>query len=169
MKARFLILLALVAILAFDGGDSWFSRRRRRRHCAPSFKSSYYALLRHYRALYRRHIHVLHQYRGLVSFVLREGRNAMKYGNDVRNLGRKMIAQFHKHRQYTGDIEFEDKTLMDESHDFDDEKFDEQDIDDQDMFQDSEDFDNEDEEELKQLSGEVEDTDQNIHETQQRE
>nr|XP_039265718.1 uncharacterized protein LOC120341295 [Styela clava]XP_039265719.1 uncharacterized protein LOC120341295 [Styela clava] len=169
MKVRFLILLALVAILAFDGGDSW--SRRRRRRCPPTYTSQYRSVRKLYTALYTRHVSVLGKYKGLLAFVLREGRNAKRYGYQMKALGQKMIAKFYSYRKYAyGDMEFEDEPFIDESHDFDDDNISEQVNDDQDMFQDSEDFsENEDEEEVKQLPDEVQDTDSNVIESHEKE
>ncbi|XP_039265789.2 uncharacterized protein LOC120341366 isoform X1 [Styela clava] len=164
MQTKLLIVLGLVAILAFECGDSFWRRRhyRRRHHCSYSYKAHYYSILRHYHTVNSRYHVILRNYRILVNYIHHVGVKALRYGGHVTAIGRQLLHQYSRHHHishvYGDEEDIEESDLFAEKdNDSFEQEFDDQN-DDRDMVEDSEDMsENENEEDLKELPEKAED------------
>nr|XP_039265871.1 uncharacterized protein LOC120341431 [Styela clava] len=138
MQEKLLLVLGLVAILAFESGDCWW-RRRHSYHNA--YKSHHLNTLKLYRALQSKYRVVLANYKALVSYIHGVGVRAVRYGGYVTGIGRQLLSQHARHRyiayHYGDDDLVDDDLFSDNMNDAIEDNFNEEN-DDQHLFEEKE-------------------------------
>ncbi|XP_039265647.2 uncharacterized protein LOC120341236 [Styela clava] len=140
MQMKLVIVLALVAMLAFESGDSWWRRRRRRRRhsCHLNYKAHYHSILNRYRAKAKRYSVIQRHYTQLLTYIHRLGVRALQYGGAVTKIGRELLAHHTTNikiaRRWGDEDELDDEILNDEEIDEDSADNFEDDSDEQEMF-----------------------------------